>query len=124
MASQFRLLVHADNVPALGYLSIPLQFGENRFGRTTGTRLPSLRVSREHFSIFVFFDHLVLLDYSRTGTAVNGNILLCSTEDLLDGDIIQAGEFTFMLMQDPADDPVDLSSSDEKTIDSTTEELD
>lgn len=112
MASGWRLLVHSENINAIGRLTIPLRFNENQFGRASGFRLPSLLISREQFSIFVFQNSVTILDYSRNGTMVNGRIILCEDDDLFDGDIIQAGPFTFMLMRDQTTEIIERNQHD------------
>lgn len=109
MASEWRLLVHCEKITALGRFSIPLQFGENYFGRDFGFRLPNLTVSRQHCSIFVFQNNVVLLDYSRNGTMVNQRLVLQEDEDLFNGDRLQIGDYVFMLVRDEVESAIDLT---------------
>lgn len=119
MASGYRLLVCSDQVSTLGRLSFPLRFGENRFGRSNGLRLPSFTVSREHCSIFVFCNNVILLDYSRNGTLVSEQLVNCEDFELYHGDVISIGIFKFMLMRDPGIPTIDLSGSNENLCDSS-----
>lgn len=98
--SNWRLLIHADNVGTLQRLSIPLRYGENLLGRSIGFRLPSLAVSRNHCSIFVFDSSVILLDYSQNGTWLNTTFISNTEADLFESDIIRIGPFTFMLIND------------------------
>lgn len=43
---------------------------------------------------------------------VNGRIILCEDDDLFDGDIIQAGPFTFMLMRDQTTEIIERNQHD------------
>lgn len=112
MASEWRLLVHSTNMSSLRRWSIPLRFGENKFGRDCGFRLSSLMISREHCSIFVFCNTVTILDYSRNGTMVNDRLVHQEDEDLFNGDVIRIGNYTFMLIKDEVSETIDLRGSD------------
>lgn len=110
MYARWRLLIHENNQNEIGHRSFELKFGENKIGRGSNKDiiLPSIGVSRDHASIFIFPYSIILLDYSTNGTLLNDFTIHLRDEELYDGDIIKIGQYTFLLTKEFVEDIIEL----------------